>query len=91
MFIASGVFPYFLQSTEKLSCTDDKPLLCSKSEGCCARGLPYSCDGLCYSGPVGPCVESDFCTFNVKGLTIDSQSTVLFDPVVDNEPMYSTE
>ncbi len=56
---------------DEVTCGEDKPLLCSRVEGCCPRGGPYFCDGLCYAVPVGPCAESDICTFNVKNLTLD--------------------
>lgn len=63
-----------------LTCTNAAPLLCPKSEGCCPRGLPYACDGLCYARPVGPCVESDFCEFNVQGASKDSEQYQSVDP-----------
>jgi len=75
----------------RLTCRDDKPLLCPHAEGCCARGLPYSCDGICYSVQLAYCVESDFCTFNVKGLAADDVALTLPDPMKTSEPMFAAE
>lgn len=74
-----------------LTCKNETPLFCPNSEGCCRAGLPYSCDGLCYSVPVGPCVESDFCTFNVKGLVANIGDDIQGDPALAGEAMSSPE
>lgn len=74
------------------TCKQATPLLCEKSGGCCPAGHPYSCDGFCYTIQVGPCVESDFCTFDVKDLTRNADESN-FTPIDPTEgiPMSSME
>ena len=53
-------------SDNDLRCSNEKPLLCEGAEACCARGLPYYCDGVCYPVELANCGQSDTCTFDTR-------------------------
>ena len=44
-------------------CDKSTPLYCQRTRACCGAGLPYACDGFCYSVPVTGCANSEICVF----------------------------
>lgn len=74
---------------DDLRCDNLTPLVCEDTGGCCARGLPFACDGFCYAGPVGPCVEAETCRFDGKLAELEK---FLDKSYLDSEPVnYSIE